>query len=56
MLLHIFGTLFGLMLSWILNRDGWKQRFEKEKSDSKTGLFSMLGKYRLCNSTSNYGI
>lgn len=44
MLLHIFGALFGLVLSWILYRDGCKQHFEKEKSDSKTGKFSMLGK------------
>ncbi|KAI3367899.1 hypothetical protein L3Q82_026724 [Scortum barcoo] len=43
MLLHIFGAFFGLMLSWILYRKGSEQRFEKEKFDSKTGLFSMLG-------------
>ncbi|KAG8013558.1 Ammonium transporter Rh type C [Nibea albiflora] len=43
MLLHIFGAFFGLMLTWILYREGSMQRFEKEKFDSKTGLFSMLG-------------
>uniref|UniRef100_A0A3Q1B121 Ammonium transporter AmtB-like domain-containing protein n=1 Tax=Amphiprion ocellaris TaxID=80972 RepID=A0A3Q1B121_AMPOC len=43
MLLHIFGAFFGLMLTWILYRKGSEQRFEKEKFDSKTGLFSMLG-------------
>lgn len=44
MQLHIFGALFGLMLTWILHRNGSEQRFEKEKFDCKTGLFSMLGK------------
>uniref|UniRef100_UPI0037E73ACA rh blood group, D antigen isoform X2 n=1 Tax=Semicossyphus pulcher TaxID=241346 RepID=UPI0037E73ACA len=43
MLLHIFGTLFGLMLAWMLYRKGSEQQFEKEKSDRKTRLFSMLG-------------
>lgn len=43
MLLHIFGAFFGLMLTWILYRKGSEQRFEKEKFDRKTGLFSMLG-------------
>ncbi|XP_069580135.1 rh blood group, D antigen [Brachyistius frenatus] len=43
MLLHIFGAFFGLMVTWILHRKGSGQRFEKEKFDSKTGLFSMLG-------------
>ncbi|XP_051251903.1 rh blood group, D antigen [Dicentrarchus labrax] len=43
MLLHIFGAFFGLMLTWILYRDESMQRFEKEKYDRKTGLFSMLG-------------
>ncbi|KAM7376485.1 hypothetical protein PAMP_006216 [Pampus punctatissimus] len=43
MLLHIFGTFFGLMLTWILYRKGSEQQFEKEKFDRKTGLFSMLG-------------
>uniref|UniRef100_A0A3B3TVW0 Rh blood group, D antigen n=1 Tax=Poecilia latipinna TaxID=48699 RepID=A0A3B3TVW0_9TELE len=43
MLLHVFGALFGLMLTWILYRDGSKQGFEKEKYDEKSGLFSMLG-------------
>ncbi|XP_023255667.1 ammonium transporter Rh type A-like [Seriola lalandi dorsalis] len=40
MVLHIFGAFFGLMLTWILHREG---QFEKEKFDHKTGLFSMLG-------------
>ncbi|XP_038585870.1 rh blood group, D antigen [Micropterus salmoides] len=43
MLLHIFGAFFGLMLTWVLHRKGSEQRFEKEKFDSKTGLFSTLG-------------
>ncbi|KAM7403815.1 hypothetical protein PAMA_004313 [Pampus argenteus] len=43
MLLHIFGAFFGLMLTWILYREGSEQQFEKEKFDRKTGLFSMLG-------------
>ncbi|CAN9502323.1 unnamed protein product [Ophioblennius macclurei] len=43
MLLHVFGTFFGLMLTWILYRKGSEQRFEKEKFDCKSGLFSMLG-------------
>uniref|UniRef100_A0A3B4ZKU3 Ammonium transporter Rh type C-like n=1 Tax=Stegastes partitus TaxID=144197 RepID=A0A3B4ZKU3_9TELE len=43
MLLHIFGSFFGLVLSWILYRKGSELRFEKEKFDRKTGLFSMLG-------------
>ncbi|XP_042356975.1 rh blood group, D antigen isoform X2 [Plectropomus leopardus] len=43
MLLHIFGAFFGLMLTWILYRRGSEQPFEKEKSDRRTGLFSMLG-------------
>lgn len=47
MLLYIFGTLFGLMLSRILRREGSELGFEKEKADYKTGLFSMLGKCRL---------
>ncbi|XP_042243916.1 rh blood group, D antigen isoform X1 [Thunnus maccoyii] len=43
MLLHIFGALFGLTLTWILYRKGSEQQFEKETFDRKTGLFSMLG-------------
>ncbi|XP_026212040.1 rh blood group, D antigen [Anabas testudineus] len=43
MMLHIFGALFGLMLTWILFRKESEQQFEKEKFDRKTGLFSMLG-------------
>ncbi|XP_044023848.1 rh blood group, D antigen [Siniperca chuatsi] len=43
MLLHVFGAFFGLMVTWILYRKGSEQRFEKEKFDRKTGLFSMLG-------------
>lgn len=43
MLLHVFGALFGLMLTAILSREGSKQGFEKEKFDKKSGLFSMLG-------------
>uniref|UniRef100_A0A672FHP7 Ammonium transporter Rh type C-like n=1 Tax=Salarias fasciatus TaxID=181472 RepID=A0A672FHP7_SALFA len=43
MLLHVFGTFFGLMLTWINYRKGSEQRFEKEKFDRKSGLFSMLG-------------
>nr|XP_046269600.1 rh blood group, D antigen isoform X2 [Scatophagus argus] len=43
MLLHVFGAFFGLMLTWMLYRKGSEQRFEKEKFDRKTGLFSILG-------------
>ncbi|KAM4723762.1 rh blood group, D antigen [Anableps anableps] len=43
MLLHVFGAIFGVMLTWILYRNGSKQGFEKEKFDKKSGLFSMLG-------------
>ncbi|KAF7656000.1 hypothetical protein LDENG_00047530 [Lucifuga dentata] len=43
MLLHIFGAFSGLMLTWVMYRKGSEQQFEKEKSDRKTGLFSMLG-------------
>ncbi|XP_061699079.1 rh blood group, D antigen [Syngnathoides biaculeatus] len=43
MVLHIFGTFFGLTVTWILYRKEAERGFEKEKFDSKTGLFSMLG-------------
>ncbi|CAJ1073942.1 rh blood group%2C D antigen isoform X3 [Xyrichtys novacula] len=43
MQLHIFGTLFGLVLTWMLYRTESERQFEKEKSDCKMGLFSMLG-------------
>ncbi|KAG7226291.1 hypothetical protein INR49_003042 [Caranx melampygus] len=43
MVLHIFGAFSGLILTWILYRKGSEQRFEKEKFDNKSGLFSMLG-------------
>ncbi|XP_015248545.1 PREDICTED: ammonium transporter Rh type A-like [Cyprinodon variegatus] len=43
MLLFVFGSLFGLMLTWILHRKTQEKRFEKEKFDNKSGLFSMLG-------------
>ncbi|XP_068608223.1 rh blood group, D antigen [Brachionichthys hirsutus] len=43
MLLYVFGAFFGLTLTWILHREGSEQPFEKEKFDSKSGLFSMLG-------------
>ncbi|KAM4541165.1 rh blood group, D antigen isoform 2-T2 [Fundulus diaphanus] len=43
MLLHVFGAVFGLMLTWILSRNAQEQGFEKEKFDKKSGLFSMLG-------------
>ncbi|CAK6968060.1 rh blood group%2C D antigen [Scomber scombrus] len=43
MMLHIFGSFFGLMLTLILHRTESEQQFEKEKFDRKTGLFSMLG-------------
>uniref|UniRef100_A0A3Q3VVS0 Ammonium transporter AmtB-like domain-containing protein n=1 Tax=Mola mola TaxID=94237 RepID=A0A3Q3VVS0_MOLML len=42
MQLHIFGAFFGLTLAQIY-RARSEQRFEKEKFDSKTGLFSTLG-------------
>ncbi|XP_056616236.1 rh blood group, D antigen isoform X2 [Triplophysa dalaica] len=43
MLLHIFGGFFGVMASWVLHRDRIKPKHEKEKTDRRTGLFSMLG-------------
>ncbi|KAK2826300.1 hypothetical protein Q5P01_020514 [Channa striata] len=43
MMLHIFGTFFGLMLTWTLYRKGSEYQYEKEKFDRKMGLFSMLG-------------
>ncbi|KAM6973619.1 rh blood group, D antigen [Aplochiton taeniatus] len=43
MLIHIFGAFFGLMVAWVLYREGSEQGFEKEKSDRKTGLFALLG-------------
>ncbi|KAM9708291.1 ammonium transporter Rh type C-like [Menidia menidia] len=43
MQLHVFGAFFGLMLTWILQREGTERGFEKEKFDRKSGLFSMLG-------------
>uniref|UniRef100_A0A1A8Q2P9 Rh blood group, D antigen n=1 Tax=Nothobranchius rachovii TaxID=451742 RepID=A0A1A8Q2P9_9TELE len=43
MLLHIFGALFGLTLTWIMYRKGSEDGFEKEKFDRKSGLFSSLG-------------
>lgn len=46
MLLHIFGAFFGLMLSWVLYRQGSEQQHEKEKIDRKTGLFSVMGTWK----------
>ncbi|XP_051503884.1 rh blood group, D antigen [Myxocyprinus asiaticus] len=43
MLLHIFGALFGVMVSWVLHREGIKPQHEKEKTDHRSGLFAMLG-------------
>lgn len=43
MMLHIFGSLFGLMLTGVLYRKGSEHPFEKERFDKKSGLFSMLG-------------
>ncbi|XP_059209945.1 rh blood group, D antigen [Centropristis striata] len=43
MLLHIFGAFFGVIVTFILYRKGSEQRFEKEKFDRKSGLFSTLG-------------
>ncbi|KAK1791192.1 hypothetical protein P4O66_013214 [Electrophorus voltai] len=43
MQLHVFGALFGVMTSWVLYRSEAEPRHEKEKFDSKTGLFSTLG-------------
>ncbi|KAI2658090.1 Ammonium transporter Rh type A [Labeo rohita] len=43
MLLHIFGALFGVMVSWVLYREGVEPVHEKEKTDRKTGLFAMFG-------------
>ncbi|XP_055025294.2 rh blood group, D antigen [Misgurnus anguillicaudatus] len=44
MLLHVFGSLFGVMASWVLHREKIRhEKPEKEKTDSRTGLFAMLG-------------
>uniref|UniRef100_A0A8C2JFG9 Rh blood group, D antigen n=1 Tax=Cyprinus carpio TaxID=7962 RepID=A0A8C2JFG9_CYPCA len=43
MLLHVFGALFGVMVSWVLYREGIEPVHEKEKTDRKTGLFAMFG-------------
>ncbi|KAI4903436.1 hypothetical protein NFI96_014480, partial [Prochilodus magdalenae] len=43
MSLHIFGALFGVMTSWVLYRRENEPRHEKEKFDSRSGLFAMLG-------------
>uniref|UniRef100_A0A3B4A0H5 Ammonium transporter AmtB-like domain-containing protein n=1 Tax=Periophthalmus magnuspinnatus TaxID=409849 RepID=A0A3B4A0H5_9GOBI len=43
MLLHIYGAFFGLMLTWLLYRQGSEQPFEKEKISRNSGVFSMLG-------------
>ncbi|MBN3320587.1 RHAG protein, partial [Atractosteus spatula] len=41
--LHVFGTYFGVMFSWATYRPGLQPRHEKEKSDTKMDLFSMIG-------------
>ncbi|KAG9274862.1 ammonium transporter Rh type A-like [Astyanax mexicanus] len=43
MSLHVFGTLFGVMTSWVLYRTENMPKHEKEKFDSKSGLFAMFG-------------
>ncbi|XP_076830726.1 rh blood group, D antigen isoform X2 [Brachyhypopomus gauderio] len=43
MQMYVFGALFGVMTSWVLYRSDAEPRHEKEKFDSKTGLFAMLG-------------
>ncbi|XP_026114552.1 ammonium transporter Rh type A-like [Carassius auratus] len=43
MLLHVFGALFGVMVSWVLHREGIEPVHEKEKTDRKTGLLAMFG-------------
>ncbi|XP_034015536.1 rh blood group, D antigen [Thalassophryne amazonica] len=43
MLLHVFGSSFGLMLSRVLHQEASEEQFEKEKSDRTAGLFSMMG-------------
>lgn len=43
MLLHLYGTFFGIMTSWTLYRKGIEPRHEKEKSDRKMSLFSIFG-------------
>jgi len=45
MMLHIFGALFGVMVSWVLYREGIDPKHEKEKNDRSTGLFAMFGEY-----------
>ncbi|XP_036431000.1 rh blood group, D antigen [Colossoma macropomum] len=43
MSLHVFGALFGVLTSWVLYRPENEPKHEKEKFDSKSGLFAMLG-------------
>lgn len=40
---HIFGTYFGLAVSWWLYHSSLSERVEKEKSNPISDLFSMLG-------------
>ncbi|KAM9116724.1 RH-like protein [Pangshura tecta] len=40
---HIFGTYFGLAVSWWLYHSSLSERVEKEKSNLVSDLFSMLG-------------
>ncbi|XP_053867589.1 RH-like protein isoform X1 [Malaclemys terrapin pileata] len=40
---HIFGTYFGLAVSWWLYHSSLSERIEKEKSNQISDLFSMLG-------------
>jgi hypothetical protein len=45
MLLHIFGSIFGLMMSRVFNQEGFKQQLEKEKMVSKVDVLSLIGMY-----------
>lgn len=41
---HIFGTFFGLMVSWWLTQASLRRETGKEDSDVTSDLFSVLGK------------
>ncbi|XP_072533481.1 rh blood group, D antigen [Salminus brasiliensis] len=43
MSLHVFGALFGVMTSWVLYRRENTPKHQKEKFNSKSGLFAMFG-------------
>lgn len=52
---HIFGTYFGLAVSWWLYHPSLSKRIEKETSNLISDLFSMLGKAFTSTSQSMVG-